>query len=1396
MAENSQQVVESGSSFDSVLTAGQEVSLQSSENRSVIENQRREASIRDPPNRAASISSTSSPPVIVSLGGHGGAAGGAGSADMEEELCSSYDADDTGHASSNNNNDSVEQELLQYRHNDSDNDNDNAAGTDATAPDSDASSVHDDTAALPPPGEMKVSRSGGTTRTRLETLDSDSINCAYDTSSNRSSPRRQLVMATPKKERPSLVNSNTPPPPPPPPLELDPDASPLKQCANSLRLQWISVTKQIRSLMLRPVVHLAVTSATYPRFTLIGITLLSFGLVYAGYSTNFSVRLDNEKLFTPANSEILEYEAWGNDKEMYFGTPQDVYHPEGRRQRRMTRGATFNIIGGKSNGNDNAIDDKNDNSTIANNMTVTIVPDESAIFEEIVVPTETAIPVETPEETSVPTTSVPVEMIEPEVFAVPEEIPIPAETAVPTEIVVPEGIAKSEFFANVFHDGQEGGYLVFKPKELVYYGPGYYDGEGDEGDPDILEIKMPWESLKNNTDGEGEKWFKVTSGDSSYSFRTNTKNDLRRINKMISNRIARAAAQAAATAEERRKHVGGGRVYSLIMHGNKENIFTLEGLQHAFDVVDQIRSTPDYEDNCRGGRTSFIDNDGVDTCEIRFITRFWNHNRTQFEEEIKTEEDLFNAADAVFYPDGGLVDLPFVLAEGEEDQFGRPNYGEAFFCFFFMKHNQGYFETILTETMLDLRGDWLEEKGNIYRIDFAGISAFETEAKKSIIGDLPLLPATFLIMCCFTCLVFFKWHRVQSRSLLGIGAVVTILLSILSGYGVMFICGVPMTLMTNLLVFVVFGIGLDDTFIITGAYFRTGHHGDPVQRIEKTMEAVGPSIILTTITTTVAFVLGSLSTVLPIRWLCLYAFPTIIIDFIFQITFFVALLTLDERRIQQNRYDCCTCFSAGKIDEESDDERTVAESPMKSPGIKAAGSEEDDDDIPMRNELVRSPVERQRATSSYSEPMSEHVADRFMRAFADKLMHPVVKVFVLLFFGAFAGLCVYSTTKMKQEFQFKDLLPKDSYAADFVSSVQYYSDRAMFMSVNFRFVDHADPEMRLAMEQYIEDLVSDVDALNEMPPICWVREFRNFVAANETLGQLPFYDQFDYMMTIPAIASTFGGDFFLREDGTILSSKCTIFVTDLDMDDVQDQIKLMQQTRAVADKQPVNKGKKLNCFFVYDLLLHIFAFYEVAAEQLIITTVSSVFSVCLVAFILIPHWSAVPIIFPIMSVLYIEMLGVLQMFGYRINVITYIILVISIGLLVDFIMHILLRYYESECRTREEKVKDALGTMGSSILVGGMSTFLGVTPLILSSSEIFSTVCIAFLAMVALGVSHGLILLPVLLSYFGTEDVVQHRQRLSIVQLTQNFSHRILHTLSDMHIAPAKSEVITDIVEC
>merc|ERR1711933_365769 len=109
-----------------------------------------------------------------------------------------------------------------------------------------------------------------------------------------------------------------------------------------------------------------------------------------------------------------------------------------------------------------------------------------------------------------------------------------------------------------------------------------------------------------------------------------------------------------------------------------------------------------------------------------------------------------------------------------------------------------------------------------------------------------------------------------------------------------------------------------------------------------------------------------------------------------------------------------------------------------------------------------------------------------------------------------------------------------------------------------------------------------------------------------------------------------------------------------------------------------------------------------------------------------------------------------QWFGISVDAVLYVSLVMSIGLLVDFIMHTLLRFYEAS-GNRKEKTVEMLTTMGSSILIGAASTFLGTMPLAFSTSALFFNVFIAFFGLVVLGAGHGLILLPVILLMIGPE---------------------------------------------
>lgn len=571
-------------------------------------------------------------------------------------------------------------------------------------------------------------------------------------------------------------------------------------------------------------------------------------------------------------------------------------------------------------------------------------------------------------------------------------------------------------------------------------------------------------------------------------------------------------------------------------------------------------------------------------------------------------------------------------------------------------------------------------------------------------------------MCSVTCFVFFKWDKVKSRAFLGICAVVSVMLSIASGYGIMFIVGVPLSSITNMLPFIVFGIGLDDAFIIMGSYARSDPKMSAEERMRETIDDVGVSITLTTTTSVLAFAIGSLSSVPAIIWVCLYAFPCVIMVYMYQITFFVACIMLDQKRIDENRRDCCTWITVSKDEDENEDEEE----------------------------------QQQHATDPTEDAF---FSDRFMIMYAEFLLHPWVKVGVVAFFVGLAVSCALSATKLHQEFKVEDVLPSDSYITTFLQARTAYSSRTHFLnSIIFRDVDQSDPEVQAAMYNFVQD-VSELEVVTTYPDFFWLRDMQRF-AANQTIDGYSFRFQLKVFLGHKVINEVYGNDVvFDNERGSVFESRCFIDMGHIDVDNINQQMEILREVRRIANEQPINQGRERKAFFTYSIAYNIWEFYVRAVGEIASSAVSSIIAVSIVALFLIPHWSAAFIILPLMVILYIDILGFMQFCGVTINPVTYVVLAMSIGLLVDFMMHVLLKYYELP-GTRREKTIEMLRTMGSSIFLGGFTTFLGTVPLIFSSSTVFFIVFIGFMGLVLIGVGHGLVLLPVILSTIGTESQV------------------------------------------
>lgn len=524
------------------------------------------------------------------------------------------------------------------------------------------------------------------------------------------------------------------------------------------------------------------------------------------------------------------------------------------------------------------------------------------------------------------------------------------------------------------------------------------------------------------------------------------------------------------------------------------------------------------------------------------------------------------------------------------------------------------------------------------------------------------------------------------------------------------------------------GLGLDDAFIMIGAYNRTDPNKDVVDRIQEATRDIGLSIVLTTVTTSVAFGLGCLSNLPALYWLSFYAFTSMVLVFLYTCTFFVALLVLDDRRIQENRRDCCICLTVVKVvdDETIENQLELEEGNMNFSNPKQEPELKADDET--NNSIIR-----------------------FMDWYSNFLMKPVVKLLVILAALVLACYSAYSTSLFKQEFNVTEMLPGDSYAKAYMAASNKYGQRGWIVpSAYFRNVDQSDPEVQQQMRDYVNDLVDNVDAISSYPPLFWLDHFENFLTYDDRLLELTFNQQMNIFLSHSPFKELFGPHIVRDEEtGDITASRCVLYMDRIDVNSVENQLMTLNDQRAISAGQAVNAGTTDFNFFLWEFQMFTWDFYASTVDELSVTTALGIIAVCVIGFAFIPHWSAVCFLFPFITILYIDLMGFLQFTGNSLNVVSYFGLVISIGLLVDFLMHMLLRYHECPGETREDKVKAALKSMGASVLVGGLSTMLGVLPLAFSTSELMRTVFVAFVGMVGLGVTHGLVVLPVVLSIVG-----------------------------------------------
>lgn len=222
-------------------------------------------------------------------------------------------------------------------------------------------------------------------------------------------------------------------------------------------------------------------------------------------------------------------------------------------------------------------------------------------------------------------------------------------------------------------------------------------------------------------------------------------------------------------------------------------------------------------------------------------------------------------------------------------------------------YNTMIFEEKFIETMQRLKIELDAEDIKIY---YAAGRSFGDISSKTLFQDMDKLFIGVALMMIYMIAILSKYSWTEIRFTLTSVGLMNVGMAYVSGCGLSSILFFYSPVHTSLF-FIILGLGVDDIFVIMSALRIVKSDTKNLELTEiigKTLEKAGASITITSLTDIIAFLVGG-TTVLPsLKSFCIFASICILMTYLYVVTFFVAVLTLDEKRLLKSQNGCVPCL--------------------------------------------------------------------------------------------------------------------------------------------------------------------------------------------------------------------------------------------------------------------------------------------------------------------------------------------------------------------------------------------------------------------------------------------------------------------------------------------------------
>ncbi|XP_004839969.1 Niemann-Pick C1-like protein 1 [Heterocephalus glaber] len=658
-----------------------------------------------------------------------------------------------------------------------------------------------------------------------------------------------------------------------------------------------------------------------------------------------------------------------------------------------------------------------------------------------------------------------------------------------------------------------------------------------------------------------------------------------------------------------------------------------------------------------------------------------------------------------------------------------------------------------------------------FQVAFMAERSLEDEINRTTLTDLPVFAVSYIVIFLYIFLALGSYSRcelvpVECKATLGLGGVAVVLGSVVAAMGFYSYLGVPSSLVIFQVVpFLVLAVGADNIFIFVLEYQRLPRRPGEGREahIGRALGSVGPSMLLCSLSETICFFLGALTPMPAVRTFALTSGLAVFLNFLLQMTAFVALLSLDSKRQEALRPDIFCCLAPRKV-----------------------------------------------APSDQKEGL---LLSFFRKRYIPFLLHGFIRpVVLLLFLALFAG-SLYCMSHLVVGLDQELALPKDSYLLDYFLFLNRYFEvgpPVYFVTTSgYNFSSEAgmngicssagcDP---FSMTQKIQYATRFPDqSYLAIPASSWVDDFIDWLTPSSccrlytsgphkdefcpstesafrclkncmsfTTGPLrPTVEEFHkylpiFLTDLPNIncpkggMAAYGTSVNLSADGQVIASQFMAYHKPLK--NSQDFTEALLAMRVLANNITAELRKVPGTdpafkVFPYTLTNVFYQQYLTVLPEGVFTLALCFLPTFVVCYFLLglDIRSGLLNLLVIIMIL-VDTIGLMAMWGISYNAVSLINLVAAVGMSVEFVSHITRSFAISTKPSRLERAREATISMGSAVFAGvAMTNLPGILVLGLAQAQLIQIFFFRLNFLITMvGLVHGLIFLPVILSYLGPD---------------------------------------------